>query len=585
MRSYINKESVPALKALGGFCLLFYETRVNWSPIVSFLSSCLRLFILVKFTRPRHSGHKLAVAIKSAILSIKVSKQFPYIEYIYLTPPCFHSAFYMSHIPYMSFVMDYQDNNFTSIVTKEDIRIKPIQGPPISRGVDKVLYTCKSLNPGSFEVARKTIRIVSDNGYTSDSDNPVNAETDELEQLDHQHCVRFVDAYKANSADQGRRIYILTSPVAETDLGAHLESVLSQCKPNEIPSLFRCLINGLNYIHGKGTVHMDVKPSNILLLRGHVYFTDFGAAVKGPKPGDRITERGVPRTRTEAYCAPEVEAGHQPQTSADIFSLGAVFLECLTICCDPGYFKRFKGAYEGGDHDDEFSWAGCHAEVLEKAGQNVDNKNSGSWSKFKSMLLLCQLMMNSIESQRPSASALSQCWTYADCLGLPKSLCSSEECRSVTTFQNVDEALQEALVAGHWLAAELLCHAGADVNTRWTVQGHASWDGTGTLLHLAASQGNTRFLTFLLDQGIEVNEVDSRGSTPLHIAVGSGDEDMINALLERNPKINAVNDRLKTPLDVANGEKRRSIISLLQREGAVRGDMVCDEDSAKACRG
>ena len=235
----------------------------------------------------------------------------------------------------MSVVMEHQGETFISVITGEIIYIKPIEGPKLGIGVDQVLYTCKSPMPESIEVARKTNRIGSDNRYTSDSDNPLKAETDELKHLDHQHCVRFVDAYEDSSAEFGRRIYILTSPVAETDLAAFLEDLLSQWKPNEIPSLFRCLINGLNYIHGKGTVHMDVKPSNILLLRGNVYFIDFGAAVKSPKPGDPITREGMPGTRTEAYCAPEVEAGHTPQMSADIFSLGAVFLECLTVCCDP----------------------------------------------------------------------------------------------------------------------------------------------------------------------------------------------------------------------------------------------------------
>jgi ankyrin repeat protein len=139
-------------------------------------------------------------------------------------------------------------------------------------------------------------------------------------------------------------------------------------------------------------------------------------------------------------------------------------------------------------------------------------------------------------------------------------------------------------VAGHWLAAELLCNAGTDVNIRCNAQRSESWNGTGNLLHLAASYGNNRFFNFLLDQGIEVNATGSTGLTPLHIAAKNGDEDMTKKLLQREAKINAVDEEGRTPLYVACVEKRESIIRLLENNGALEGGVVCDEDSAEACR-
>lgn len=474
----------------------------------------------------------------------------------------------------MSVVMGQR--RFTETITGKRVYIDLISP---QNGIERVRYTCVSPKREPIEAARKTIRTPSVDACTGDSESQITAEINELKDLSHEHCVRFVDAYEANSAKLGRRIYILTSPFADTTLARILLGGFDGCKPNETPSLFRCLISGLNYIHGKGTIHMDVKPSNILFLRGHVYFTDFGASVKIPKPGDRKRNDGTPWPRTRGYCPPEAEAGGTPRTSADIFSLGAVFLECLTVCCEYSRIKKVKGA------DGEFSSEGDHGKLLEKTRDSVQKRPSESWSKFKLMRLLCQWMMSHSESQRPSAAAVSHCWMYADCLELPKPPCSSEECGRLGTFKSADEALQAALASGHWLAAELLCHAGADVNTRCNVQENEYWSGTGNLLHLAAVLGNIRFLNFLIDKCVDVNAADSLDKAPLHIAVKNGDEDMTKALLQRLAHINVMDRGGQTPLDLAYGGGHESIIDLLRAKGALEGGgVVCDGNSAEGCR-
>ena len=89
------------------------------------------------------------------------------------------------------------------------------------------------------------------------------------------------------------------------------------------------MAEALQYAHGQGVLHRDVKPANLLLDDdGNVHITDFGLARLGE--GGGITATGD-LVGTLRYMSPEqLEATQPVDFRADIYSLGATLYELLT---------------------------------------------------------------------------------------------------------------------------------------------------------------------------------------------------------------------------------------------------------------
>jgi len=87
------------------------------------------------------------------------------------------------------------------------------------------------------------------------------------------------------------------------------------------------LARALAYIHGRGLVHRDVTPANIMMLPdGTAKLMDFGVV---KEPGGDLTSVGEV-VGTVAYIAPEQISGNAVDFRADLYSLGAVYYLMLT---------------------------------------------------------------------------------------------------------------------------------------------------------------------------------------------------------------------------------------------------------------
>ncbi|MFA6715619.1 MAG: serine/threonine-protein kinase [Victivallaceae bacterium] len=94
----------------------------------------------------------------------------------------------------------------------------------------------------------------------------------------------------------------------------------------------------VGYAHCKGVVHRDLKPENIMIGNyGEVYVMDWGLAClvhPGEKNGEEHEETQDYKNKlvgTPCYIAPEVIRGASCSPQSDIFSLGMILFEIVTL--------------------------------------------------------------------------------------------------------------------------------------------------------------------------------------------------------------------------------------------------------------
>jgi WD40 repeat protein len=88
----------------------------------------------------------------------------------------------------------------------------------------------------------------------------------------------------------------------------------------------------LHEAHEAGFVHRDVKPANVLIgQHAQPVLLDFGLVhALEPQPGAHLTATGA-QLGTPAYMAPEQIRGEKIDRRTDVWALGVVLYECLTL--------------------------------------------------------------------------------------------------------------------------------------------------------------------------------------------------------------------------------------------------------------
>jgi len=99
--------------------------------------------------------------------------------------------------------------------------------------------------------------------------------------------------------------------------------------PREAMTIVAQAAHALHQAHRRGIVHRDVKPSNLLVRPdGQLVLTDFGIAHSAAADHPALTGGLI---GTAAYLAPEQLAGDRLGPATDVYALGVVAYECLTL--------------------------------------------------------------------------------------------------------------------------------------------------------------------------------------------------------------------------------------------------------------
>lgn len=143
-------------------------------------------------------------------------------------------------------------------------------------------------------------------------------------QLDHPHIARLLDS--------GETEYLLWFVMPFVD-GESLRLVLRRERRLAIDRAVRIaceVLDALEYAHGHGIAHRDIKPDNIVLSPEGAVLVDLGIARAIARSGDdRVTRSGFV-VGTEQYMSPEQAAG-EPEIDGrtDLYSVGIVLFESL----------------------------------------------------------------------------------------------------------------------------------------------------------------------------------------------------------------------------------------------------------------
>ncbi|KAF2934101.1 mitogen-activated protein kinase kinase kinase 3 isoform X1 [Oryza sativa Japonica Group] len=194
------------------------------------------------------------------------------------------------------------------------------KGKLLGSGTFGQVYLGFNSENGQF-CAIKEVQVISDDPHSKERLKQLNQEIDMLRQLSHPNIVQY---YGSEMTDDALSIYL------EFVSGGSIHKLLREYGPFKEPVIRNYtgqILSGLAYLHGRNTVHRDIKGANILVgPNGEVKLADFGMAKHISSFAEIRSFKGSPY-----WMAPEVIMnGRGYHLPVDIWSLGCTIIEMAT---------------------------------------------------------------------------------------------------------------------------------------------------------------------------------------------------------------------------------------------------------------
>ena len=151
--------------------------------------------------------------------------------------------------------------------------------------------------------------------------NRFHAESQAVAMLSHPNIMSVYDVSTHDEAD-----YIVMELIDGITLKQYMEKK-GTLNWKETLHFAMQIAKALEHAHGRGIVHRDIKPQNIMLLKnGAVKVTDFGIA-RLMSQSNTLTKEALGSVH---YISPEQAKGGRVDNRSDLYSLGVVMYEMMT---------------------------------------------------------------------------------------------------------------------------------------------------------------------------------------------------------------------------------------------------------------
>jgi serine/threonine protein kinase len=151
-------------------------------------------------------------------------------------------------------------------------------------------------------------------------------EAELLARLEHPNLTRVTDRFQ-----EGERHYMVMEFIEGQTLGKMLEGRAEPFPEEQVLVLADQLCDVLSYLHNQKPkiIYRDVKPANVMVVDGsqEVKLIDFGIT-RFYKPGKR---KDTIEFGTDGYAPPEQYGKSQTDERADVYALGAMLHQLLTL--------------------------------------------------------------------------------------------------------------------------------------------------------------------------------------------------------------------------------------------------------------
>jgi serine/threonine protein kinase len=184
-------------------------------------------------------------------------------------------------------------------------------------------------SPDNLKCVVKQLKPISnDSNFLVTASRLFAAEAETLEKLgQHDQIPQLFDRFEENGEFYLVQEFIDGQPLsAEMPLG-------ERCSESQVIALLTDILGILEFIHGQGVIHRDIKPDNIIRRKqdGKLVLIDFGA-VKQVRLQQTTAVEQISQTvgiGTLGYMPTEQSSG-KPRTSSDLYALGKVAIQSLT---------------------------------------------------------------------------------------------------------------------------------------------------------------------------------------------------------------------------------------------------------------